>query len=399
MNRVRSLWVLLFAVALGCASEGGPVGTGISSSSASISGNVIDVQTTATTAATTTSGAAAALPPIRVSIDEVPNVESAVNGDGNFELSGAFSGPLTLRFSVSQFEVTRSLDVPAGSAVVLQDIELRPDGVNTQAVRQLDFVGNVDLVDCAGGTLLVTDRHKNAEFLVRLISQTAFVRNNGQAAACDDIRKDTTIEVQGQGETDRTITAVTVTLAPPPPPSGRPPVQDVMFFGSLAAINCDGKFIAIDDSTQRTRLHISGMTVIELPDRTPLRCNDLRLGDHIVGQGQLSLGMPGFIEATHVVVRGAPSPEEPLRFFGFVAAIDCTSGILQLVDVNRSVVQVQLLPTTVITRGNQQPAQCTDINLGNRVEGSGHLSTAAPGTIDAAHIMFRRHGQGPGGPS
>jgi len=398
MNPLRYLWALLFAVVVGCAAEGGPVGTGISSS-ASISGNVIEVQSDATAAITATSAAVAALPPIRVSIDEVPSAQATVDGDGNFELSGAFSGALTLRFSVAQFQVTRSLDVPAGSAVVLQDIELRPGGVDTQAVRQLDFVGNVDVVDCADGTLLVTDRRKNAEFLVRLVSETAFVRGNGQAAACDDVHQGTTIEIEGQGETDRTITAVTVTLAPGNPSGGRPPVQEVMFFGNLAATNCDGEFIVIDDSTQRTRLHISRMTVIEGPDHTPLRCNALRLGDHIEGQGQLSLQKPGSIEATHVVVRAAPMPDEELRFVGLVAVIDCIGGTIQLVDLNRSTVEVHLLPTTVITRSNQQPAQCKDIHLGDRVEGSGQLSSAAPGTIDAATVKFRHHGQGPGGPS
>ena len=44
MKRVRHLWLLLCLLAFGCAVDGGPVGTGVSSTSASISGNIIDVQ-------------------------------------------------------------------------------------------------------------------------------------------------------------------------------------------------------------------------------------------------------------------------------------------------------------------------------------------------------------------
>src|SRR5262249_62088274 len=133
MNRLRLLVVFCCAVWLGCSSDGGPVGTGISSTSA-ISGNIVAVQTTGTVASDST---APLLPPITVSIDGVPDARTMADSGGNFVLSGDFEGALTLRFTVPQYQVTQPLDVPAGSAIVLQDIELQPEGVIAQAARQL----------------------------------------------------------------------------------------------------------------------------------------------------------------------------------------------------------------------------------------------------------------------
>src|SRR5579862_7009082 len=151
MKWVRYLIVLVYAGAFGCSSDGGPVGTGVSP--AAISGNIVEVQTDPTTS----TSAHAELPPIEVSIDQ-PSLHTVADANGNFVLSGDFAGSVVLRFTLPDFQVTQRIDVPAGSTVVLQDIELQPDKVVAQAAQQLGFYGTVDFVDCSDGTLLVHER-------------------------------------------------------------------------------------------------------------------------------------------------------------------------------------------------------------------------------------------------
>ncbi|MFI5365155.1 MAG: hypothetical protein ACHQ4J_05985 [Candidatus Binatia bacterium] len=388
MKWVRQIWVLAWVAALGCSADGGPVGTGISSTSASISGDIIDVQTASTTPAPS---AAAALPAVRVSIDQVAGLATAVDGAGNFQLSGGFSGTITLRFTTPQFQVTQQLDVPTGAAVVLQDIELAQSGVQAQAVQQFGLRGRVAAIDCNDQAMTVeTGQHPSQQFTVLLVAATSIAQDDGQGATCEDIQAGETVAIDGlvQLQTAQTVTALAVTIAPGAPPSEPEPIQQAPFAGSIAGLDCNTGFIVIDDSLHRTRLQLSNMTRIVGPKGGMLTCTDLALGNQVQGQGQLSLDTPGTIDATRIVVT-ATQPAPALRFFGFVQAVDCTSGTLQLSDITGTI-SVQLLPTTVITSANQATAQCTDLQLGDRVTGTGQPDATSPEVIDAVQVVFTR---------
>jgi hypothetical protein len=389
MKWLRYLALLVAVSCVGCASDGGPVGTGISSA---ISGNIVDVETDTATARKR--AAAPPLPPIRVSIDGLPNATTMADDAGNFVLSGAFDGAVTLRFTVPQYEVTQQLDVPAGSAVVLQDIELRPDGVGAQAARQLDFFGTVDLVDCTDGTLLIHERRAGGtQFLVHLDEQTSIENTAGTSQSCGAIRVGSTVAVEGSiaYATDRTITALVVTIAPAPPGPPRQQVE-VEFLGIISALDCGAGFVVVDDSVQRTTVQLTARTLLRAASGA-FTCRDLRLGDPVRGEGQIDLRMPGIIVATQLVVTGAPTTGRPLRFVGVVAAIDCAAGTLQVRD-DETTVDVQLWSTTVITRRNGQALACTDIQPGNRVQGAGQIAADPPGTLDATQITVTRPGRG-----
>ncbi|HVO24546.1 MAG TPA: DUF5666 domain-containing protein [Candidatus Margulisiibacteriota bacterium] len=387
MKRLWCLAVLLCVAAAGCASDGGPVGTGISSASA-ISGNVVDVQTD-----TTTAGTAPPLPPIQVSVDGSPNATTTADSDGNFVLSGNFDGRVTLRFTVPQYQVTQELDVPAGSTIVLQDIELRPDGVAAQAARQLDFFGTVDLIDCTDGTLLIHDRRApGTQFLVHLDDQTSIENAAGAAQSCAAIRVGSTVEVEGSiaYAADGTITALVVTLAPPPP--GPPQRQvEAEFSGAIAALDCSTGYVVVDDSVQRTTVQLTAGTRVG-GGGGALTCRDLRLGDPVRGEGQITLRMAGIIVATQLVITGPPNAGRPLRFVGVVAVIDCTTGTLQVRD-DETTIDVQLSPATMITRRNGQPLACSDIQPGNRVQGAGQIAADDPAAVDATQITVTRPGR------
>jgi len=385
------VWVFACAALIGCAgSDGGPVGTGISTSSASISGNVIDVQTTS---AASVAADAATLPSITVSIDGT-NARTSADADGNFELSGDFSGSVTVRFTVPQFQVTQALDVPAGSAIVLQDVELSSDGVQAQAARQLDFNGRVALVDCTDGTLLVDDnRDPDMQLTVQLLADTTVTRGNGDSVSCADIAGGDAVEIEGYiqlqpAPTGRVIAALTVVLAPPLPSEQPPPVQDVAFAGDVAALNCDAGFVVIDDSLHRSRVHLSGATVITGTDSGLIGCPDLALGEHVAGRGQITLADPGLIEASSLLAT-ASAVSDTLRVFGFVSYIDCAAGLLLLNDPSTTT-PVQVLAGTVIVLNDNTPLQCADIDLGDRVSGAGQISTSTPGAIDAAMLVLSR---------
>ncbi|GIW41871.1 MAG: hypothetical protein KatS3mg076_2448 [Candidatus Binatia bacterium] len=192
-----------------CSSGGGPVGTGISS----VEGNLVAVETEA---AAPTDG----VPPVLVRIEEVAGIEAETDPEGRFTLVGEFSGPVTLAFfhrgrRLAEFP----LDVPAGSTVILEDLEIRPSlprGVRARLVRERDFFGRTDLVDCEAGLLLVRDKAKRSrQFAVRVGPDTTFrLGLEGPELSCADLRPKLEILVEGVVLPDRTIEAETIVVRP-----------------------------------------------------------------------------------------------------------------------------------------------------------------------------------------
>jgi hypothetical protein len=299
-----SVLALLVAVLGGCSADGGPVGTGVSASS--ISGNVVSVSSTPAAATGDQTGTIAS---VRVTIDEVPGVQDTTGADGTFELDGDFSGSLTLRFSTSGFEATEALDVPAGSAIVLEDIQLAPETVQPRIVRQLRFYGKVVLTDCQSGILLVNDRRSLPnQFLVRLRPETNVVGADGQPLQCDAIPLGSSILAEGTIQpADRTLNALNVVIGPPA--AGQPqPVQGIRFVGDVALVNCNSAMLLLTDVSGTSRLRLSNQTVIQDQAQQPLECADINVGDHVEGQGAIQIRKPGVIDVITMSVTPPASP-------------------------------------------------------------------------------------------
>jgi hypothetical protein len=309
----RLIGLLIIALASSCAtSDGGPVGTGISASA--ITGNVVAIEE----ALSPPQGSGARIDRvIHVSIDEAPGIEATTDDEGTFELIGEFAGPITLRFRAARIDATRKLDVPAGSTVVLEDIEIRREQVEAAAVRQLDFFGQTTFVNCEDGILLVDDRRPQPnQFLVHLLPETIVVDREGRELPCAALQSRSSVKIEGivRLRTDRTIEALSIIVAPPPPPPNPPVIRAVRFVGTASQIDCGRGLLELASANETSRIRLVRSTQYfhePQPGRqVPATCSELVQGDHVQGSGLLRLDAPGTIEAQIIVFR---QPRPPNR--------------------------------------------------------------------------------------
>jgi hypothetical protein len=375
------LWFALLALAAtACAgSDGGPVGTGIA---ASVFGNVVDVEDGG-------EGSGAGVAGVVVSIEDEAGLEARTDEEGNFELAGDFAGRLSLRFRTEDYSVIQPVDVPGGSVLVLADIEVAPDGVTALSSRQLDLIGTLAAVDCAGGGLVVEDRSdERVPFAVQLLPETTIATApSGAAASCADLALGRLVAVEGLVDLPSgAITALAVELDPdvsaPPPLERR-----VSFVGRAVALDCARSRIVIDDGRQRTRLRLRNRTDIVGPDGEELTCAGVELGDRLVGIGQLDLARPAVVQARTIKVarRGTPIPE--LRVVGFLATVDCASGLLEIGEADAALATVRLRPRTAF---RPPELTCADLEPGQRLEVFGVPSLEVPGALDANRVRLKR---------
>ena len=319
---MKAVWARIFAIGLlavaGCggggglaALDGGPVGTGIS---ASLSGNVASVSTTAQ-GSTAAEGAVAAsvLSQIRVTIDEVPGIEGLTDAEGNFELEGDFPVTLTLHFHTGAFDVTEQFAVPAGSTIVLEDVQLAPHMVQMRVLRQLGFSGVVAHANCTAGLLLVDDHRTTAnEFRVQLSSSTAIIDGDGDVLGCAGIPIGEQVVVRGTMQpADDAVTALGVIVHPRP-------TDQVQFTGRVMIINCTSHVLMVSDPAisgtpgmpamgrmpgmagmaGRSRVRLSSATELTDAGNRAIECQSIRPGDHVEVSGVINnSNRPGVIDA------------------------------------------------------------------------------------------------------
>lgn len=298
MMRIRLLSLLFCVVLAACAADGGPVGSGISSS---ISGNVVFIDSS--TNAATARANAAVLAPVQVSIDEFPDISATTDADGAFELDGDFSGQITLRFTTAQVNAAQPLDVPAGSTTVLSDIVLHAQTVRFGGARQLGFFGHVALTDCTDDIVLVNDRRPTADqFLIHLVPQQTVISDaHGQALQCADLHPGDPVGIDGVIQlSNLTINAISITVAPPPP-GGPPAVRELRFVGTVGFINCESGML-VNEVSGTIRIRVLPTTVIEDLHHQPLQCDDIQVGDTVDGQGRIKVRNPDVVDAITITV-------------------------------------------------------------------------------------------------
>jgi hypothetical protein len=278
------------AIFVGCV-DGGPTGTGISTS---IRGNVIAVESSTGTSEPTTTA-------VQVSIDEMPGIQDTTNAAGDFELEGTFSGLLTVRFTARDVSATQALDVPAGSNIVLEDVVVGSHAIRLGVARQLGFLGSIALVDCEAGDLLIDDRapRKN-QFLVRLVPDTILVDGDANSVPCSALRTGMPVAIEGVIRlAERTIEAITVTIDPPAP--GEPsPLVETNFSGTIMLVNCESGMAQMEGPTGAVRLRFSDSIDLVDNDGQPIECSAITPGDSVEGTGYIRVRRPEVIEVAEM---------------------------------------------------------------------------------------------------
>ena len=295
---VRWVAFLAFAALLvGCASDGGPTGTGISTS---ISGNVVAVELPAGTGEPTATA-------VRVTIDEVPGVEDTTDADGDFALIGTFSGLLTVRFSALDVNAAQAIEVPAGSSIVLADVAVGPGAIRVRAARQLGFLGTIALVDCVAGDLLIDDQapHKN-QFLVRIAPDTILVDGVGNVVECSALKTGKPVAIEGSIRlAERSIEAITITVEPPGP--GEPsPVIETSFAGAITLVNCESAMAQMEGQTGTVRLRFSGQSSLLDSSGRSIECGAITAGDMVAGTGYIRVRRPEVVQVVEMRITSQP---------------------------------------------------------------------------------------------
>lgn len=383
--------LLLFLSVIGCSSEGGVVGTGISS----LQGNVIDVQLDGGTSGFGGgSGGSAGTVPVLVSIDGT-ELETTTDVDGYFALSGALSGAVTVRFSDLQNREllgTLVVEIAPGATVFLRDVEIRRDLEIEQPVivgepLHLNLAGTLSDVDCGGGTVAVTtDPPQRKAFMLRLTAATELVDTRSKPLGCTDlVRGNGALLEEGlvdPGELGIRVVRLVVS-------SGKhPPRQDeirVVRRGVVLRTECTrGRLMHLLDSRldDLVRVELGEMTRLDWQGHQRCTCADIRLGHFAEVRGVRRLARPDSIVAERVYLEDNPAPFLERTVTADVATIDCAAGAAKLLDVRLAdpmigelpsdlpLMDVTLLPTTVYLCGgrNPHPCACEDVGRRYRVE-------------------------------
>jgi hypothetical protein len=200
--------------------------------------------------------------------------------------------------------------MPAGSTIVLEDLQLTPRMVQMGAVRQLGFLGLVAHTDCAAGVVLVDDRRTKAnQFMVRLTATTAIVNGAGNAVACSAIQQGQKVVARGTIRlSDQTMFAAAVVVGPQA-------TDQVQMTGRIIKNDCAAGVLMMADPVgkgmagmagmagmvERSRVRLSQTTGITDQNGRTLRCQDLNAGDRIDVDGAVNNNNnPGVIDAQTV---------------------------------------------------------------------------------------------------
>lgn len=307
MTPLRAGLLALCAALAGCGAEGGVTGTGVTST---VSGNVVLV----------TQPQDAALPfVIRVTVEQAPEATAITDAEGTFTLSGRFSGAITLAFSKAADGAAigpLTLEIPAGSVTVLENIAIdtaapRESRVQPAAVRQLDVVGHVDLVECGrdGGTMLVTDNAAPPrQFMVALTPATEILARDGTPLTCAGLSADRRVRVEGLFRLrTQTLVATLVVLGPPPAPPPDMPRRE-RFRGRLLGVDCAVGDLTVEQGTPpdtvRRLVRLTATSEVRCAGDAPPRCAcaDLAPGDGLQVVGTIFPRRPGLVVADTVTV-------------------------------------------------------------------------------------------------
>jgi hypothetical protein len=279
--------VLLMATLMGCA-DGGPVGSGIGSSA--LAGNVLEVINL------DGSSSSAADEPVTVLVEGMPELTDTTDENGDFAISGSFSGAVALSFVTAEYSVGEAFVVPAGSTVILEDVQVTPGEVNVARIRVERFFGDIQGIACSAtdaADLIVHDRRTALnEVAVKVTPDTVVVGPNGEDIGCTPALVDAKVVVEGvvrrDSETNQPYVLALVIVVNPPLAGQPRPIVKVSFSGVVTLINCEqepASIFFVDDVIGEARLRLSAAASTIGDTQQAVGCADIQPGDRVEGVG------------------------------------------------------------------------------------------------------------------
>lgn len=308
MKRIRTLpprtfcSLLSLVTLVGCASEGGVTGTGISGI---VAGHV-----------TLADGSSPAT--LEVSID---GRQAPIDASGNFELTGEFSGPTVLSISpIGGSEAIGSLQValPAGATTVMEEIHvdaLAAEPVRLTVARHGSVIGRIQSVSCFSNTGIAIELGNGNTFSF-LLSEEVVIRDRQRLPlVCEDLRRGDRIEATGVQLADGTSIATSIEL------SDRPaaPVDEftVEFGGSANNVFCDEyrlRILVLTDAdpflTSARGRPRTELFCVDANGPRPCACEDISVRDIVQVRGAVTVAHPDAVTAESIYVFPGPALAE-----------------------------------------------------------------------------------------
>jgi hypothetical protein len=181
-------------------------------------------------------------------------------------------------------------EVTALTIVIGAERASRPD-----VIEDVPFLGFVGAIDCAAGTLTISDPRQRTR--LRITDETAFARPDGSALGCDEVQVGDRagglgrLRVRAPGRIEATRVVVT---------SG-PGAIEVRLFGVVVGTDCADGVLQIDDGDGIAAVRIGPETRVQ----PALACDEIPIGARVSGLGRLRRDMPDVILAVHLRIRRA----------------------------------------------------------------------------------------------
>jgi hypothetical protein len=206
-RRCRRLTLLVLLVLWSCgAIDGGDRGSGIT---ATVQGAVQAVQSS--------SGQGSSVQGIRASV-KGHGAKSVTDSTGTFQVQGQFSGHLTVLFTRKSdgLRATLSVYLPSSGILTLNGVSIdATNGTVTVASANVDFLGLITQVDCAGQTLTMLSAKRPAgdtdQYVVDL-SNSTITDSQGKPVSCLAVQSGQTAHVQGEVENDGSFGNATIVV-------------------------------------------------------------------------------------------------------------------------------------------------------------------------------------------
>jgi hypothetical protein len=287
------------------------------------------------------------------------------NKTGFFILKGRMlSGRHTLVFRKRHEKFTTTVDVPAGSKLILSDISLSGDSASSSE-EDLSVHGTLTAVDCVASpnTLTVAPSKGGTAVLMAFDTATTIIIDDATGSAitsCSTLASNyigDPADAEGVLNSSGGITATHVELNPSP--SGGGGGEDASFKGRVQSESCPNSIVVQRSDGTNVTVNIGPSTKIDIEGpggSSSGQCSDIPMSAVVEVEGVPQAD--GSINATKIGVQ-----EQEFEAHGTIDSINCgaTPPSFSFVPDGASAVTVTIQPATSIEVGDKSDAACTDL--------------------------------------